>query len=318
MSWSGFKKAVNRATTQVMQSTGIVEKTVDKEFDDAERNVKTLHAKFEKIHRDSKALLDSYKALSTSHTRLSASFAPQPPSSIYPRSSRKSLSASSASELSSQDDESIGIVAARCAEAAKEITDIVDHDVTGTLNATHLNPLHRLTLLIPNIDPHLEKRRKRLLDYDAQRARVRRALEKSGNGAASAGGSGGGSSAEEDDTTSGQGNDTPRVQALKADLERLKDECDRATRLITEDVAGLVAAREAYMDPIAEAGVRVGESFALSLAHLLITAGAPPPPPSDAPPRLEDVTPSGASERENMARTLEHKMRELSICGAGA
>jgi hypothetical protein len=37
MSWAGFKKNVNRATTQVMMKTGHVEKTHDRDYEVEER-----------------------------------------------------------------------------------------------------------------------------------------------------------------------------------------------------------------------------------------------------------------------------------------
>jgi amphiphysin len=37
MSWAGFKKNVNRATTQVMMKTGHVERTNDRDYEIEER-----------------------------------------------------------------------------------------------------------------------------------------------------------------------------------------------------------------------------------------------------------------------------------------
>lgn len=39
MSWAGFKKNVNRATTQVMMKTGHVERTSDRDYEVEERYV---------------------------------------------------------------------------------------------------------------------------------------------------------------------------------------------------------------------------------------------------------------------------------------
>ncbi|KAJ3114794.1 hypothetical protein HDU96_001683 [Phlyctochytrium bullatum] len=44
MSWSGFKKAVTRATVQVMQSTGAMEKTVDKDYEEEEKRFRIFAA----------------------------------------------------------------------------------------------------------------------------------------------------------------------------------------------------------------------------------------------------------------------------------
>lgn len=37
MSWHGFKKAVNRAGTQFQQKTGMMEKTIDRQYEEEER-----------------------------------------------------------------------------------------------------------------------------------------------------------------------------------------------------------------------------------------------------------------------------------------
>ncbi|KAJ3336355.1 hypothetical protein HDU93_003026 [Gonapodya sp. JEL0774] len=330
MSWSGFKKAVNRATTQVMQSTGIVEKTVcifkpphwkaptlkgptqstylirshlakvDKDFDEAERSVKNLHAKFERLHKDSKALQDAYKSLSISHTRLAATFSPPSSSPSLSRGPRPSTSSDSARSSTSEYLGAGGVVAARYAEAVREINDLVDGEVNPTLSFTHLTPLLRLTLLVPTLDPHLEKRRKRLLDHDAQRARVRRAVEKAEAAASKEANRAERNRGDRDlDRDDEQVVDGENVRQLKQDMERLWLEYDKVTTALMLDVGKMVDARTAYLDPVAEAGVRIGESR-VSSASSSITSLAT----ADDSMRAEAV--------------LEHKMKELSICGAGA
>lgn len=45
MSWRGFVKGVNRATTSVMMSVGSIEKTEDREFEEMEKKFKTFESK---------------------------------------------------------------------------------------------------------------------------------------------------------------------------------------------------------------------------------------------------------------------------------
>jgi bridging integrator 3 len=42
MSWAGFKKNVNRATTQVMMKTGHVERTSDRDYEVEERYLRAI------------------------------------------------------------------------------------------------------------------------------------------------------------------------------------------------------------------------------------------------------------------------------------
>ena len=65
MSWNGFQKAINRATTQIMQTTGAVEKTVfskfnqsDPEFDQQEARFKQFEDRIEALHRECRGYLD--------------------------------------------------------------------------------------------------------------------------------------------------------------------------------------------------------------------------------------------------------------------
>jgi hypothetical protein len=43
MSWTGFKKGVNRATTQVLMKTGQVERTNDRDFETEQRYAPSAH-----------------------------------------------------------------------------------------------------------------------------------------------------------------------------------------------------------------------------------------------------------------------------------
>ncbi|KAA1134690.1 hypothetical protein PGTUg99_002890 [Puccinia graminis f. sp. tritici] len=50
MSWSGFKKTVNRAGTTLMQKTGQLEKTTDREFQEHENRFKTYDRAFNIVY----------------------------------------------------------------------------------------------------------------------------------------------------------------------------------------------------------------------------------------------------------------------------
>ena len=65
MSWHGVRKAVDRAGTQLLQKTGMVEKTVDKEFDDEERRFRNMERKAERLYREGKAYLDAVRGTCT-------------------------------------------------------------------------------------------------------------------------------------------------------------------------------------------------------------------------------------------------------------
>jgi hypothetical protein len=70
MSWSGFKKNVGRATTQVMMKTGHVERTSDREYEVEERRYRTLESASLRLQKEAKGYLDSLRAMTASQMRI--------------------------------------------------------------------------------------------------------------------------------------------------------------------------------------------------------------------------------------------------------
>jgi len=70
MSWAGFKKNVNRATTQVMMKTGHVEKTNDRDYEVEERRYRTMEAASMRLQKEAKGYLDSLRAMTASQMRI--------------------------------------------------------------------------------------------------------------------------------------------------------------------------------------------------------------------------------------------------------
>ncbi|PPQ95345.1 hypothetical protein CVT26_008190 [Gymnopilus dilepis] len=61
MSWAGFKKSVNRAGTTLLQKTGQIERTVDREFADEEAKYRIFEKECQALQKDSKAYYDAMK-----------------------------------------------------------------------------------------------------------------------------------------------------------------------------------------------------------------------------------------------------------------
>lgn len=57
----GFKKGVNRATTQVMMKTGHVERTNDRDFETELRRYRTMETAANKLQKEAKGYLDSLR-----------------------------------------------------------------------------------------------------------------------------------------------------------------------------------------------------------------------------------------------------------------
>lgn len=62
MSWSGFKKSINRAGTGIMMKTGQVERTIDSEFADEESKYRALEKECLTLQKEAKGYLDSMRS----------------------------------------------------------------------------------------------------------------------------------------------------------------------------------------------------------------------------------------------------------------
>ncbi|KAG9113869.1 hypothetical protein FRC07_007714, partial [Ceratobasidium sp. 392] len=158
MSWSGFKKNLNRAGTTLMQKTGQIERTVDREFADEEAKYKAFEKETTALQKESKAYLDAMRAMTAAQTRLAETI-----DTFY-------AAADKASE------------GAMAGHAYKRSVDDLDAGVTRELDApyrtTVLEPVGKMCAYFPVINEGIAKRNKKLLDYDAARSKVRKLVDK--------------------------------------------------------------------------------------------------------------------------------------------
>ena len=155
MSWNGFVKAVNRATTTVMQSTGAIEKTVDKDFEDEEKRFRNFEAKVEALHKESKGFLDSVRAMTLAQARIAETV-----DQFY--------------------DESASLAVA--GRKYKDVVLLMDSNTRTQLDNNYrvaiIEPLGKLIGVFPDFSEAIKKRQKKLLDYDRLRANVRKLVDK--------------------------------------------------------------------------------------------------------------------------------------------
>nr|OQO27168.1 hypothetical protein B0A51_04428 [Rachicladosporium sp. CCFEE 5018] len=213
MSWSGFKKNVGRATTQVMMKTGHVEKTSDREYEVEERRYRTLESASLRLQKEAKGYLDSLRAMTASQMRIAetidAFYGDSGASDGVSRSYKQAVEDLDAETVKALDgpyrsvpsdlrgyawDEERGV------EDTEELRKIewemnhgrwktctgarrVEIDEYGELmdfiyRTTVLEPINRFCAYFPDINECIKKRNHKLLDYDSVRARVRKLTEK--------------------------------------------------------------------------------------------------------------------------------------------
>ncbi|KAE9396037.1 BAR-domain-containing protein [Gymnopus androsaceus JB14] len=146
MSWSGFKKSVNRAGTTLLQKTGQIERTVDREFADEEAKYRTFEKECQALQKDSKAYWDAMRAMTAAQTRIAETL------EIF---------------YGSADRTSEGAMAGH---AYKRSVD----DLDGGFG----RELAKMCAYFPVVNEHIAKRNKKLLDYDSARSRLRKLIDK--------------------------------------------------------------------------------------------------------------------------------------------
>ncbi|GFP59642.1 protein hob3 [Trichoderma asperellum] len=152
MSWAGFKKNVNRATTQVMMKTGHVEKTNDRDYEVEERRFRTMETASLRLQKESKGYLDSLRA---SQMRIAETI-----DAFYGDSGAKDG------------------VSRSYKQAVEDLDAETIKALDGPYRTTVLEPIGRFCAYFPDVNECIKKRSHKLLDYDALRAKVKKLVEK--------------------------------------------------------------------------------------------------------------------------------------------
>ncbi|KAI0789153.1 hypothetical protein C8Q75DRAFT_766684 [Abortiporus biennis] len=158
MSWAGFKKSMNRAGTTLLQKTGQIERTVDREFADEEAKYKQFEKECQALQKDSKSYLDAMRAMTAAQTRLADTI-----DTFYNSADQSTESA-------------------MAAHAYKRAVDDLDTGLGRELDApyrtTTMEPLGKMNAYFPIVNEHISKRNKKLLDYDSARSKMNKLINK--------------------------------------------------------------------------------------------------------------------------------------------
>ncbi|KAH9839511.1 BAR-domain-containing protein [Rhodofomes roseus] len=158
MSWSGFKKTVNRAGTTLLQKTGQIERTVDRDFADEETKYKAFEKECQQLQKESKGYLDAMRAMTSAQGRLADTI------DVFYGAADKSSEG------------------AMAAHAYKRGVDDLDTGVGRELDApyrtTIMEPLGKMNAYFPVVNEHIAKRNKKMLDYDSARSRMNKLINK--------------------------------------------------------------------------------------------------------------------------------------------
>jgi len=158
MSWAGFKKSVNRAGTTLLQKTGQIERTVDREFTEEEEKYRTFEKECHALQKESKAYWDALRAMTAAQARIAETL-----ETFYGSADRTSEGSMAAHAYkSSVDDLDAGF----------------GRELDIPYRTTISEPLGKMCAYFPIVNEHIAKRNKKLLDYDSSRGKLRKLVEK--------------------------------------------------------------------------------------------------------------------------------------------
>eukprot|EP00835_Amoeboradix_gromovi_P006461 NODE_764_length_4412_cov_0.313935.p3 type:complete len:182 gc:universal NODE_764_length_4412_cov_0.313935:3360-3905(+) len=147
----GISKAINRASTQAMQGMGMVEKTIDPEFDDQITKLENLEKKIKLIVGGSKTLLDSTRAVGIAQSDMSEMLY-----NLFDETDLKKP------------------VAARYKLMIQQLDNEVRQTMDEPFRKNILDPVNKYAASFQFFDELIKKRSRKLIDYDAARTKVRK------------------------------------------------------------------------------------------------------------------------------------------------
>lgn len=279
MSWTGIKKAINRAGVQVMLKTGSIEETVDKEYDFEEKRFKTMETQSIKLHKELKHYLESLRILGNAQVNISEVL-----KSFYGNhddiTKKKS---NNDDEIEPQKYENFPEL---YYHSLKEFNEQSLAELEQPYNQTVLNPIARFNSYYIEINEAIKKRSHKKLDYDAMKSKVRKLIDKP-------------DSTHDDYETKLKDSQAQLISSelIYSDLnEKLKTELPR-----------LINLRIPYLDPSFESFVKLQLRFFNENYNKLNDLQAT----LDAQTRLDYINGNLDKKLDNVL----DKMRELNITG---
>jgi len=200
-----------------MQKTGQIERTVDRDFADEAAKFKAYEKETTALQKDSKAFVDAMRAIASSQVKISETV------DIF---------------FGAADRTSGGAMAAN---AYRRSTEELDSVTTGQLDQafrhTILDPVGKMGAYFPNINTLIDKRNKKLLDYDSARSKVRKLEGKVDN-------------------------DPTKLPRAEKEYEEAKEIFETINEQLVTELPQFLDLRVPYFDPSFEAMIRLQCKFA--------------------------------------------------------
>lgn len=244
-----------------MQKTGQIERTVDSEFTSSEEQYRTMEREVTALQKEAKAYLDSVRSLASSQSRIAEAV-----DGFYTDSSDAAMSANA------------------YRRAVDELDTKTAKEIDAPYRATVLEPIGKLASYFPEVNKVVEKRQKKLLDFDAARSKHRKLVDKPSD-------------------------DPVKLPRAEKELEDARVIFETLDEQVKTELPQLVDLRIPYLDPSFEAMIRIQAKFAedgyekLGGVQRFFTEG------------VREQYADGQLDAQ--VEAVLQEMRELSICGIG-
>ncbi|ODQ78855.1 hypothetical protein BABINDRAFT_168034 [Babjeviella inositovora NRRL Y-12698] len=163
MSWEGFKKALNRTGGSIMVKA--TDKTMDKDYDTEERRFRTLEKAGNMLQTETKAYLDSLRAVTASQVTIGEIIAnlyeeTTVAGSVYNNTGKQYL------------------------QCVREFDEETVKQLDGPFRETVLDPVSTFAGYFSEVNEAIKKRTNKKTDYDQCKSKVRRLVDKPAKDAA--------------------------------------------------------------------------------------------------------------------------------------
>jgi len=200
-----------------MQKTGQIERTEDRDFAEETAKFKAYEKETLALQKDSKAFLDGMRAIASNQVKIADTI-----DVFYGAGDRMSDGA---------------MAAAAYKRSTEELDTVTAGNMDQAFRATVLEPTGKMVSYFPAINSLIEKRNKKLLDYDAARSRVRKLEGKPDN-------------------------DPTKLPKAEKEYDDAKEVFEIINEQLLAELPQFIDLRVPYFDPSFEAMVRLQCKFA--------------------------------------------------------
>lgn len=221
MSWTGLKKAINRAGNQVLVRTGQVEQSIDKEFEFEEKRYREMEKTSGKLHKELRSYLELLRIVTQAQTNVGEVL-----SEYY--GSGKHITDNDNNVTGNNDTSDFAV---QYFQTVKKIGEETLLDLEGPYNQTILNPLSRFNSYYPEINSAIKKRARKQLDYDLLKSKVNKMIDK-----------------EQQNVQEHRERD-PRLPELNKQLQAAEETYTKLNDQLKQELPNFVNLRIPFLDP---------------------------------------------------------------------